>query len=132
MSGPGALSQRTDGGPAQGVKVAPGGEYGSRKEMEGIQSGAPMQGGGGNPMLNQGPPPVPIGAPGDASIPITAGADAGPGIGALAAGIRDEAQVSDEQLRPFLRSLEVVANLPGSNVETRQFVRKLRARLGSG
>lgn len=123
VSGPGALSARTDGGPTQPQMLAPGGEYGSRQEMQSIQAGAPMQ---GRPDL------VPLDAPTTRpNEPITAGADAGPGIGMSAAGIKSDKEISDAQLRPLLRSLEVVANLPGSNTETRQFVRNLKARLGS-
>lgn len=126
VSGPGSLSQRTDGGATgQPPMVAPGGPYGSRQEMLGLQSSAPMAGGGASlPALD-----APTARPGE---PVTAGADAGPGIGMSAAGIQTEAQITDEQLRPLLRSLETVANLPGSNPETRSFVRNLKARLSNG
>lgn len=126
VSGPGALSQRTDGGPtSQPPMVASGGEYGSRKEMESIQGGAPMQGGGGNPA----PAPIPLGAPTTRpEEPVTAGAELGAGIGPLAAGIKDDEQGTIEQLRPLLRSMETIANLPTSNPQFRSFVRKLRAR----
>lgn len=131
VSGPGALSARTDGGPTQPVRVAPGGEYGSRQEMEAIQSSADMQGGGGM----SAPPPqlTPLGAPSARpDEPVTAGAPAGPGIGPQGAGILSEFEASNEQLRPMLRSLETIANLPGSNPETRTFVRLLKARLSNG
>lgn len=128
VSGPGALSQRTDGGATQAPQVAAGGEYGSRQESMSIQQGAPLQGGGGAT-----PTPVPLDAPTMFSDePVTAGADAGDGIGAAAAGIRSDREVTNEQLRPLLRSLELVANLPGSNAETRSFVRNLKARLSNG
>lgn len=128
VSGPGALSARTDGGAGQPVRVAPGGEYGSRKDMEQIQSGARMQGGGGQ--LPPPPPVTPLDAPSEMpDVPVTDGADAGPGLDSRAAGIRGEKEISDEQLRPLLYSLELMANLPGSNQETRQFVRALKARL---
>lgn len=64
--------------------------------------------------------------------PVTAGADAGPGMGSVAAGILGEKQITDERLRPMLHSLEVMANLPGSNPETRALVRNLKARLSNG
>lgn len=126
VSGPGALSARTDGGPtSQPPMVATGGPYGSRSQMLDIQSGAPMAGGGGSlPPLD-----APTARPGE---PVTAGADAGLGVGMQAAGIQTDAEITDEQLRPLLRSLELVANLPGSNPETRSFVRNLKARLSSG
>lgn len=129
VSGPGSLSARTDGGPTQAPMVASGGPYGSRQEQLAIQGGAPLQGGGGG-VATPSPTPVPLDAPSQSpGEPITAGADAGPGIGSAAAGIKGDLDVSDEQLRPLLRSLEVIANLPGSNAETRSFVRLLKARL---
>ena len=129
VSGPGALSQRTDGGPAtQPQMIAPGGEYGSRQEMQSIQGGAPMQGGGG--ASTPAPSPIPLDAPTqNPGEPVTAGAPLGPGVGPEAAGIQQDEQATAEQLRPLLRSLEVIANLPGSNPQTRSYVRKLRARL---
>lgn len=46
------------------------------------------------------------------------------------AGSGSSANVSnyaEDDLRPLLRSLELVANLPGSNAETRSFIRNLKA-----
>lgn len=45
VSGPGALSQRTDGGPGsdtQPIRVAAGGPFGSRQELEEAQRAAPL------------------------------------------------------------------------------------------
>lgn len=104
--------------------VAPGGAYGERQQMEQIQGGAPMRGRESLPGLGD-----PTSRP---SEPVTAGAPVGAGIGPQAAGIPDDQQVTNEQLRPVLRSLELIANLPGSNPETRSFVRNLKARLSNG
>ena len=58
VSGPGALSRRTDGGPTQAAKRIPaGGKYGERKALSELQSGAPMQ---GNPIPNTPTPTVPM------------------------------------------------------------------------
>jgi len=124
VSGPGALSARTDG--TQPEMVASGGAYGSRQQMEAIQGGADMQG--------TAPLPRPAGLAeptANPDEPVTAGAALGPGIGPEAAGIQSDKQATNEQLRPLLSSLELIANLPGSNAETRSFVRLLKARLGS-
>lgn len=131
VSGPGALSARTDGGPtSQPPMVASGGPYGSRQEMEAIQSGADMQGGGGG---MTGPTPLPLTAPtASPDEPITSGVPVGAGLSPQAAGIADDRQATDEQLRPMLHSLEMIANLPGSNPETRAYVRLLKARLSNG
>mgnify|MGYP001619835495 CR=1 FL=1 len=127
VSGPGPLRARTDGGAtSQPEMVASGGAYGERQAMEGIQSGAAMQGTAPLPR----PPGLgePTANPGE---PVTAGAAMGPGIGPDAAGIASDKQATNEQLRPLLSSLELIANLPGSNAETRSYVRLLKARLGS-
>lgn len=76
-SGPGALSQRTDGGPAdpQPSRWVPTEDYGGATEMAAIQSGAPMQG-------QVQPTLVPMDAPTQRpDEPITAGAPFGPGAG---------------------------------------------------
>jgi len=128
-SGPGALSRRTDGGPSnptQGSMVAPGGEYGSRKEMESLQGSAPMQGGGG--ATPSAASLTPLNAPtARPEEPVTAGADAGPGVGMQAAGIATDMQGDLAALKPIVYSLEMMANLPGSNPSTRAFVRRLKA-----
>lgn len=109
--------------------VAPGGEYGSRKEMEAIQGSAPMQGGGGRTTPPPAPTPLdaPSARPGE---PITAGADAGPGHGAQAAGIRTTLEGDLAAMKPVAYSLEMIANMPGSNPSTRAYVRRLKAQLG--
>jgi hypothetical protein len=81
VSGPGALSRRTDGGPAQPIRPIPAnGQYGARKDMIELQSGAPMA---GNPQVQPDVSPLtgmfdPTNKPEE---PITAGADFGPGPG---------------------------------------------------
>lgn len=120
VSGPGALSARTDGGAGQPTRPIPDAAYGEQKEMEQIQGGAEMA----------ATPPTPLGAPtGQPDVPVTDGADLGAGRSAFAAGIQGDAEVTNEKLRPLMYSLELMANLPGSNPETRQFVRALKARL---
>ena len=78
VSGPGALSQRTDGGPAdtQAPMVAPGGAYGDRAAMVDLQGSAPME--AAPPM----PAPTPFTAASERpNEPGTTGVDAGPGPG---------------------------------------------------
>jgi hypothetical protein len=107
--------------------VAPGGEYGSRQEMESIQSGAPM--------AQAAPAPRPPGLLDPTAYPeepITAGAELGPGMGPQAAGIKSDYDITNDKLRPLVHSLEIIANLPQSNPETRAYVRALKARLADG
>lgn len=42
VSGPGALSRRTDGGPTQGAKYMAGGRYGEGQALQEMQRSAPM------------------------------------------------------------------------------------------
>ena len=90
-SGPGALSQRTDGGPSPDF-VGLG--YGENKAVNQQASSAPMAGrlpGGGGGQAQAGGPPAartPMGAEGVFGAtnrpgePVTAGVDWGPGTGA--------------------------------------------------
>ena len=65
VSGPGALSQRTDGGPGsdtQPIRVAAGGPFGSRQELEEAQRAAPLPDNRSGPGVAEGgagpaPPP---------------------------------------------------------------------------
>lgn len=76
VSGPGALSKRTDGGPSQPVMEVGGFEYGGRADFEDIQGGAPMA--ASDPL----PAPTPLFSPTERPTePITAGAPVGPGPG---------------------------------------------------
>ena len=73
VSGPGAMSQRTDGGPAdpQPMRHVPTDDYGGATEMQDVQQAAPMQG---------ATQPIPLDAPTlNPEEPITAGAPFGPG-----------------------------------------------------
>ena len=97
-SGPGALSQRTDGGPSPDF-VGLG--YGENKAVNEQASSAPMAGrgaggGGGSPAPQQQRRPVPLGPEGvfggtnRPGEPVTAGIDWGPGVG------RTDAQLPDD------------------------------------
>lgn len=122
VSGPGALSARTD---SAAEMIPSGGGYGDRKAMAEIQSGAQM--------MPDRSVLMPLGAPSSRpGEPVTAGADAGAGMGMQAAGIKTERQISDERLRPLMYGLELLANSPHSNPETKTFVRNLKARLSNG
>lgn len=128
VSGPGALSQRTDGGAtSQPQMVASGGAYGDRKEMESIQAGADMAAAPATPR-----PPGLFDPTAYPEEPITAGAAMGPGMGPQAAGIKSDYDITNDKLRPLVHSLEIIANLPQSNPETRAYVRALKARLAEG
>jgi hypothetical protein len=92
VSGPGALSKRTDGGPADRQPVRPmpgggaGGNYGDRKASTELEQGAPMAAAPSSPAVPpQGGPPVaqsaadPFGPTRRPDEPVTSGAMLGPG-----------------------------------------------------
>lgn len=84
VSGPGAMSKRTDGGPSQPVRETGGFEYGGRQEFEELQASAPMSQAQAMPAAAP-PPPTPLFAPTQrASEPVTAGAPMGAGPGPAA------------------------------------------------
>ena len=87
VSGPGALSQRTDGGAMDGMtqpmQQYTGFGYGENKELNDQQAGAPMAGMPSMPELLSLDAPTAF-----PDEPISAGADYGPGPGLDLSGIR--------------------------------------------
>lgn len=76
VSGPGALSRRTDGGPTQGAMPIPsGGQYGERKALQELQTSAKMAG-NATPQRKVTGLFEPTQRPDE---PVTAGAPVGPG-----------------------------------------------------
>lgn len=127
VSGPGANSQRTDGGPSdrQAMRDIPDAKYGEQKDMGEIQAGAPMA---AAPL----PQAIPLGAPTNRpDEPVTAGNPLGEGIGPEAAGIdtRSLQQKDADALKGFLPLLEFMANRPGASPSSRVFVRTLKRNL---
>lgn len=90
VSGPGALSRRTDGGPTQGAKYMSGGSYGEGAELQGLQQAAPMAASPRPSISTAGlgaaaaslPPVVPLMAPTERpDEPFTTGMPFGEGAG---------------------------------------------------
>jgi hypothetical protein len=69
VSGPGALSRRTDGGPSQAAQYMAGGKYGEGKQLMETQQAAPMAA-SSQPRMRG--PQMPSGGGGPAVVPITA------------------------------------------------------------
>lgn len=79
VSGPGALSQRTDGGPAQGAKYISGLPYGEGQATYDQQTAAPMAAAQPTPAM---PEVTPLMAPSmRPDEPVTAGINIGDGPG---------------------------------------------------
>ena len=119
VSGPGALSQRTDGGtPTQGAAQLPNARYGEQRDFQAQQRGAPMAGGGGDLT----PLDAPTARPGE---PVTAGNPMGPGATSLPS---ESAATQDDLLRAkeILPALTLLASHETSSPALRQLVRQLQ------
>jgi hypothetical protein len=136
VSGPGRLSRRTDG--RQPVQDLPNAKYGENAAFRAAQGGAPMSGdlgSGGSAAPAPGPDLsriVPMDAPTQfPDQPITAGLSGGPGSGPA---VRPEpsplTEDQRERLKRFLPILVVLASRDDVDVNTKRFVRQLRAELG--
>ena len=140
VSGPGAMSQRTDGGPGQKARYMSGGEYGEGQEMMDLQQSAQMAQAPATPQLSAGGAasarPVrtaePLDAPSDRpDEPLTMGSPVGPGAGpeVLSGGMGTMMQASDDDLtdmKAYLPSLIKMASQPGTPKSFVKFVRYLR------
>jgi hypothetical protein len=123
VSGPGQLSQRTDGGPQQTLADMSGMPYGENQAMDAIQSAAPLsasgqtsarasrRGGGGQSGGMGGAPLMsPTQRPDE---PVTAGAPFGPGpgpSGEMASAMNEDI----EMIKQYLPDLEMATMFRGA------------------
>lgn len=139
VSGPGALSRRTDG---QGARYMSGGEYGEGQEMMDLQTSAPMSKApeqprmrrprGGGQVVEEGMRPTPLFAPTERpDEPITAGAPFGPGPGPATAaqGGRGTTPANLEVLSRYLPVMRQVATGPDAPDRFKALVRFLEGNL---
>jgi len=139
VSGPGALSKRTDGGPgAKAAAVAlPDAGYGEQKNFQEIQQGAPIAKGGaptGQAATAPTVMPPSLDAPSARSDePVTHGADAGAGLGMDSLGIFDPAQMAAQDVQYLMRYLPqlqyAVDMAPDAPRSTVALVRYLRSQV---
>ena len=134
-SGPGALSRRTDRGPAQKLRDLPDADYGEGAVYKDLQRAAPLaQDQTGNVDPRQAAAAtaasnvIPMNAPTqEPNTPVTAGAALGMGPGTEALGLPDQ-QVEDvSRYLPWLPVLEFMANQEGASWAMRNMVRRLKA-----
>jgi hypothetical protein len=64
---------------------------------------------------------------GQPGVPVTDGANAGPGVGMEALGITPEDMQSNAKMLAYLPALEAMANKPDSSAIARALVRRLKA-----
>ena len=124
VSGPGRMSQRTDGVKKQAIMDMPDAEYGEQKDMRAIQGAADMS--ASMPQITR------LDAPTERpDEPVTAGTDRGPGIDRAGIGIArtsaGQTRIDGNQVAQYLPALEQAANMPGVPVSFVRFVRYLRS-----
>jgi hypothetical protein len=129
VSGPGALSQRTDGGPGstQAAQYVSGLPYGEGQELMSTQSAASMEAAPSIPALTpsqmeaagqqsnqsqqEAAPIVPLGAPTQRpDEPISHGADFGPGPGMASLGLTSPAVASQQNVASIVRAMATSHN----------------------
>lgn len=137
VSGPGALSQRTDGGPAQAPRYMPGmksmGSTG-REQMAQQEAAplykAPTSGGGISSIMDNLPPVTPIDAPTEfPEQPIADGTPAFGGAGPEALNIpkQEDTDTDKQRLMSYLPALESAANMPNASIAFKNYVRLVRS-----
>jgi len=124
VSGPGALSRRTDGGAGskQAMKEIRTGKYGESKAIMEQQQGAPLAG-NPTPSPQMAVPKVaglmePTQRP---SEPVTQGMPFGPGANSIKPAFDPNAEMVDFKTK-YLRSLQDVALLPNAPQSFKRFV----------
>ena len=120
VSGPGAMSARTDGGPSQPNMQLPDAAYGEQADFQDIQSGAPMA---ADPMMDprMAPPSVPpppglLGPTDRPNEPLTQGAPMGEGSNSLAGqtDMFNDDMVMMQKYLPAMRSMAQGEGVPRS------------------
>ena len=134
VSGPGAMSRRTDG---QGARYMSGGQYGEGQELMDLQTSAPMSKAPAQPRMRQGRPagqampegarPTPLFAPTERpDEPITAGAPFGPGPGPAEVAQTSQPSTNLDVVIKYLPAMSQVAMYDGAPERFRALVRYLQ------
>jgi len=136
VSGPGSLSQRTDGGPQQVMSDVSGMPYGENQELEEMQSAAPMSASGqttarasrGRARGGQAPKMAPLMSPTQRpNEPVTDGATFGPGAGPnTLPNSKEQASRDAQMIAKYLPDLMQMAEAPDTPDGFKRFVRYLR------
>lgn len=135
VSGPGALSRRTDGGPAQPVRNPGGMPYGDNADFADLQTSAPMAAtpSAANPTMTGGMQQsaagalVPFGAPTERpDEPLTEGNPLGPGGGSeVLSAPKPVAQRDMKIISKYLPQLRSIAAQPDAPAGFKSFVQYL-------
>lgn len=138
VSGPGRLSARTDLSPSnpnnrkiQGAKEIRSSEYGEGKELQALQTAAPMK---GNPAPVPNVPIAPLGGPSmRPEEPAEAGMPFGPGPGMDSLGLPPSQPVIPQELATISKYYDSLDNMARSSEAPESFkifMQAVRSRLG--
>ena len=118
VSGPGSLSERTDGVPGQAIQDLPNAGYGEQKDFQQIQKSAKMA---KAPMPKITPLDAPTERPGE---PITEGNPMGPGRGPEAYGLTNSIkELSKREIGDIANALPLLEGAANDPNAPRSFVR---------
>lgn len=132
VSGPGALSQRTDGGAVHMAEALSSGKYGETSNLQQIAAGAPAPHAGNDALMQAMNGPATFNAPTNMpNTPVTAGAAYGPGAGPEALQANDPLRAQAQQLAQsgVLSVMMKVADSDDATPDFRSYVRTLVAAL---
>lgn len=135
VSGPGALSARTDGFPGQANMQLPDAAYGEQADFQDIQSGAPMAADptmGGDPMgmMPSAPPPPGLRDPSlRPNEPLTEGVPVGPGTNSLQ-GVQNVMQEDMQTMTKYLPAMRHMAQQEGTPRSFQLFVKYMESYSG--
>jgi hypothetical protein len=124
---PGALSQRTDGGPAdrQPMRRIPDAAYGEQQDFQQIQQGAPMAADPGIPPMQA---PTGLFAPSERpDEPVTSGIASGPGDGPEPVSFDQLNQQDTSMVRKYLPALRRASSMQGAPDTFKAFVHYLES-----
>lgn len=135
VSGPGKFSARTDKAVSNANNTLPNANYGENQDYQDQKSAAPMAVSPGTPldigslMGAMRPDAIGLGEPtSQPDVPVTDGADAGPGRGSEALG--PDSSASSAQAAAWIPALEWIANQPGTSDANRNLIRQMKASMG--
>jgi hypothetical protein len=129
VSGPGAHSRRTDGQPTMDL---PDAQYGENAAFREAQSGAKIDNAGVQQAARQGAQAsvTPLGAPtGMPDVPVTAGADLGPGESSQALGGMPPVKQDSQHLAKYLPALIDMAEQDDTPPGMKTWVRNIIANM---
>jgi len=133
VSGPGKFSARTDKAVGNANSTLPNANYGENQDYQDQKSAAPMAVSPGTPMDigslmgAMRPDAVGLGEPtSQPDVPVTDGADAGPGAGSEVLSQPDNTAASS-QAAAWIPALEWIANQPGTSDANRNLIRQMKA-----